>query len=312
MMLNQITITAVLFLSQASLAQVLMADSVTVSRDFVQLSDVADLSSVGEERRQMLGEIPLYRGLKPGQEVHIPAAELSRSLRRAMTQLGIEGAKRPLYRLPKRLSLRRGVQLTAATFSSRLIQDLAKACEDCRFEIEDLKIPQKLLSQACELWSWDSSKLSSKAHLLIPVTTSCGPPAEYTVSAKLRIFKKGAVSRNILKAHTYLLPSDLREDWVEITFARDEILKPAEVQGRKLKKRVNAGVGLFSGDLAKEFDVRRGQLAKVAVGSGNLEVISSAIAEQDGVVGDYIRLKHPATGKLLSGRVYAQGEVRVE
>ena len=303
-------VLAFLFSFEWAAAQVLVRAQGTTASDIIRLSDIADLRALSPRVQEQLAQLEIYSGLKPGQRINIPASELSQILRKSMTQMGLAVEDRPLYRFPQSLMVRRAVPLTDMSFTELLRLELEQSCDECQVSISEVKIPKTLMN--CELWSITSQRLKMKPQQLVEIETECPQKQIINISAKASIFKKGVMTQRSLTQHSELGLEDLKEAWVDVSYSGDEPLSLQAALGRKVKRRLAENSPIFRKDLEKDFDVKRGQAAKIILGSGGLEITSMGIAEENGVVGDLIKVKNLSTQKVLAGRVDTQGNVRIE
>jgi flagella basal body P-ring formation protein FlgA len=91
-----------------------------------------------------------------------------------------------------------------------------------------------------------------------------------------------------------------------------EVVHPGtSLQGMRARKALRAGDLLCAGDMEPKPPVSRGEQVVVRSSAGLVSVQSKGIAEQDGVVGERLRVRNPSSGEFYLALVVAEGEVVV-
>lgn len=120
------------------------------------------------------------------------------------------------------------------------------------------------------------------------------------------------VARQLIQRGTEIGPGMLEEvqrpvlglDPLVITSLKD-------VDRAEAARDIPAGLVLRSYDIKRTLLVRKGQLALLTVGQGKgFEISVRVEAQQDGHLGEQIRLKNPESGRLVSGVVIGPNAVR--
>lgn len=120
------------------------------------------------------------------------------------------------------------------------------------------------------------------------------------------------VARQLIKRGTELTP-DLMEEVQRPTLGLDPLaihsLKDAD--RAEVIRDIPAGTVLRSYDIKRTLLVRKGQAAQLTVGQGSGFQISVRVeAQQDGYLGEQIRLKNTESGRLISGVVTGPNAVK--
>ena len=88
--------------------------------------------------------------------------------------------------------------------------------------------------------------------------------------------------------------------------------EPLRVEGLVVRHALRAGTELLREDLRLPPAVHRGQSIELETGSGATRIRIPAVAEQDGEVGEMVRLRSEWNGSKLTGRVTGTRKARVE
>lgn len=91
----------------------------------------------------------------------------------------------------------------------------------------------------------------------------------------------------------------------------ETMLPGTSLDGMRARKALRAGDVLCAGDMEPKPPVSRGERVVVHSAAGLVTVVATAIAEQDGAVGDRLRVRNPGSGELYEALVTAEGEVVV-
>ena len=104
-------------------------------------------------------------------------------------------------------------------------------------------------------------------------------------------------------------------------YTQDEIWAPGPCTGERemqkpdglvAKRAIAAGAELFKEDLRRPPAIHRGQSVELEAASGAARIRISAVAEQDGEVGETVQLRSGWNGSRLTGRVTGAQKARVE
>ena len=105
-----------------------------------------------------------------------------------------------------------------------------------------------------------------------------------------------------------LVRSDERAPWQPTC---EVVSQSTSLQGMRARKALRAGDALCADDVEPKPPVSRGEPVVVHSTAGLVTVVSKGIAEQDGAIGDRLRVKNPSSGELYLAVVTAEGEVVV-
>lgn len=89
------------------------------------------------------------------------------------------------------------------------------------------------------------------------------------------------------------------------------LISTAAVEGMRVRKALQAGDLLCAQDLEPKPPVSKGEQVLVHSTAGRVTVVSKGVAEQDGALGDALRVRNPTNGERYMAWVSAEGEVVV-
>jgi flagella basal body P-ring formation protein FlgA len=134
----------------------------------------------------------------------------------------------------------------------------------------------------------------------------------YGVTGEFRVFQKIPVVLRNYGLNEKLDVHDLELRKKEITFSPGYVSKIDDLAGRTLSYPVSQGEPVQIRHKKPENTVEKGQIIQVQYQGNNFVVTSSAVAEQSGSVGDYVKIKNLDSQKTLSGVVLGKGLVEVQ
>ena len=280
----------------------------------ILLRDVGAAGFVSEDLKILAQDMKILEGMKAGEEKTFSNAEMVRVLKE---KVAVENKLTNLnwtYFVPEKITFRAKSILPQNRISTMLMNDLSERCEACRFQFRDLKVPVLKENLDLKNINIDTSGLRIVGSFLIPVKVdyASGLQKTYYVTGQLQTHVKALVSTRALQVGDSLDSKDYKEQEIEISFSQDALAVVDDLKGKTLNKMLAVGRPIYKSDLKKEMVVQRGQLIRAISGDETFEVSAQMQAEENGAVGDLIRMKNTETQKLMSGRVIERGVVRIQ
>jgi flagella basal body P-ring formation protein FlgA len=196
---------------------------------------------------------------------------------------------------------------------NQIISAINSKCPNCKVIFKDLRLPQILEKNqytSCELQT-DALKISNS--FVIPYVCYFGSQKKnFWVTGSIKVTAQGPVATRQLVPGERVSGKDLKLDEVDVTYARDGIARVEDLIGQSLNRYVSVNQPIFRSDVKKELAVTRGQIVKAIVGTENFEISSQAYAEEQGFVGDMIKVKNTETQRYLSGQIIEKGVVKIQ
>lgn len=124
------------------------------------------------------------------------------------------------------------------------------------------------------------------------------------------IMAKAYTLRWAMPAHSTITPDDVVEKKINIaTLSSDPMISLPERQWSR--KALEKGEVLLNADFTRKPAVIAGHLVSVVSRSGAITIQSSAVALQNGNIGERIRVKNANSGQMYSATVIANGRLSV-
>ncbi len=281
----------------------------------IRLMDVATVSFVAPNEAQAALKIPLLPAQSDGEVKKFKNSELVRLLKAKVGAVSEIADEKWTYFVPEEVEIRAKKNLISnQSVENQLTIAILARCGDCKVSLHDLKIPQireKLSFENCEI---QTESLKAGGSFILPVQCrfSGNENKTYWLSGSSKVFKLAPVSSRQLNPGEKITSHDFRMEEVDVTYAKDGIPTSSEVEGQLASRILSVNQPIFKSDYKKELAITRGQLIRAISGNETFEVTSQAVAEEQGYVGDLIRIKNSESQKVLSGQIVEKGVVKVQ
>ncbi len=300
------------FLAEAN-SELIFRSEVSSEKANLQLEDVADLSGFSDEEQKTLGKLSLISDLKWNQSQTLSSAEISQRIRGDLAKIENEWGRKIQLKLPAELKIERKMRSLDVKNATADLQNIFSGmCEACEIEISNVTVP-RLPSKNQSAWTISAPRELPRGSFSVPVEVmkEQGEKQIFWIQGRLSVFRQVPVALRAINLGERLQKSDIGLQRKDLTFAQDSTPNIEEIQGRRLKQSLRAGSVVFSNYIEQEKALRRGEVVKVRSGEGGWEVALSAVAEQDGVIGDSVRVRNPKSNLTLVGVVTGPGEVEL-
>ena len=194
-------------------------------------------------------------------------------------------------------------KILAIEVERKIKNHLSTLCSDCKFKISLSKMPTVKSSE----WQIDFSNLKDRGAFLLSIA------GEATwVSGFIKTEKPVVVAQRDIRLGEEIRVKDFSVENIDITYAKDYFTSVDQIENAQATSHISAFSPLSSRQMKKKPDVIRGQQVQIMIGDEQLQVSASAVSEQEGVVGDVIRLKLQGSQKLVTGEVVQKGVVKIQ
>jgi flagella basal body P-ring formation protein FlgA len=179
--------------------------------------------------------------------------------------------------------------------------------------MDQLKLPQVPKDQEILAMDLKLSDLKNNRAFVLPlhVETSRGKLPLW-VTGKVSVFKETPVSKKLIRLGQVITENDFELREVDVSFVQDGVPSPKEVIERAASRLITAGEPIFFKDVKKIPDLFRGQTVKILVGTEEFEITTLGVAEEDGNLGDRIRVRSESIKKTVTGKIVEKGTVKIE
>lgn len=281
----------------------------------ITMKDIARFEALNPVDEKNLSEIVVTNAPKLGEKKSITSRELITLLKSKSENLkGWNGSKIKMQ-IPTTVRIENvGASIDENKLKSDLLAAWQKMCADCQFNIKQIQTPKidpKHQNLAWQLKAVSLPRSSFSTAIEILGEEGHANPM-YWVNGSVEMLKKVPVATRAIYFAERIELGDFKWEWRDVSLAQDGIPLAGELAGKRLRGSVRAGDILWRASIEKEKALTRGESVRVLVGEPTWQVSLTALAEQDGFIGDTVKVKNPKTSKILSGVVTAKGEVSVQ
>lgn len=154
-------------------------------------------------------------------------------------------------------------------------------------------------------------KPSSQMMLRLRLIALDGTATTATVFVRAKIFRDAWIAQEPLTRQTNIDPTTLELRRVDILRQRDLVPVETPLEDLMMSRSLPAGRFLTWRDVARRPLVRKGQMIEVAAIDGTLAITMKALALQDGLAGELVRVRNTESRREFAAVVTAQGQAEV-
>jgi flagella basal body P-ring formation protein FlgA len=275
----------------------------------VTLLDVVEADRLSTDAQKILKNVVLGDAPKEGEQRVYSTKHIADSLRTGL------GRRFSGVKIPNQVVVaNRGYEIDAEILKAELLSRWQIACDECRFVFQNIKLPVMSADYKGFPWRIEFSTQMPKGSFSekLWVERSSNDRQLFWLTGQVQTLRKVPVATKALLPGMRIMPSDIKYDWRDTTFATDGIVDEKNIIGQEVRFAVSANDIVWARAVQRERAVRRGDIVKVFVGEGNWQVTLEAQTQQDGYVGDIVTVKNLQTKKLMSGEVVGVNEVALK
>ncbi len=154
--------------------------------------------------------------------------------------------------------------------------------------------------------------LKGRVTLYVDVTVDGKAQGRLSLSAWIDRFDEVVSFTRSMTRGSILAASDLQVGRMNVSNVRDIYFSSLQdVVGKSLTRNAHRNRAVTMDMVAEPPLVKRGDMVKVTVSSGNLSIVTVGIAKEDGKKNDTIQVKNMTSGKLINVVVTGKAEVNV-
>lgn len=290
--------------------EISIPDSVEISqRKTLRLGDIALVKNSSPELLTFIDTIVLRedaRDLLLRETLN--SSEILNRVRQGLSEHAALKKLNPAFKIPTQVKVSFSTtSISKKEVERRILNTLKVRCGDCEYTVSVQSTPQT----KSEHWNMDLSQLSSRGGFLLPVRDGEQGQIKW-ISGTIRVSQLTPVATRLILQGERVQPADVRLEMTDTTFAKDNALRLEDIQGQLAARALSVGTAIWSSDLKREPAARRGQIVKALLGDADFEISVNMLADENGFIGDMIRVKNPENQKILSGVVIEKGVVKLQ
>lgn len=290
--------------------EISIAKNVEISqRPLLRLSDIAEVNQGSEEVLTFMDEVVLREDAR---ELLLSQAMGSQEiLHKIKSALNAQDSKQKMkltFKIPSEIKIDFSPSpISKQEIERKILNVLKTQCHSCDYKLSIQSIPS--ISQ--RQWELDFSKLNPKGGFLLPVKEGVLGEQKW-ISGTIRVSQLTPVASKLILQGERVQPEDIQMVMTDITYAKDSTLRLSDIQGQLAVRTLPLGSPVWSSDLKREPAAKKGQMVKALVVEDGFEISTSMIAEDNGFIGDLIKVKNLQTQTVLSGSVVEKGVVKLQ
>ena len=126
-------------------------------------------------------------------------------------------------------------------------------------------------------------------------------------------FQEVLILKDKVKRSTELASEQVEVTRVEVTTIKEQPLISADqLNGKRVARNLRKGAILTTNCLENIPDIESGNEISIVYASENCRIAASGVALQNGMTGEFIRVKNSASGKIIMAKIIDSKEVSVE
>ena len=159
----------------------------------------------------------------------------------------------------------------------------------------------------------DADRLLARLPVWVDISVDGHYSRTAVLSYALKLGQVVRVARRDLPAGSVIAEADFEAKQQDVTEVLQEVLPGNEFEaGARTKKSIRKGQMLLRDQLSPQGMVLRGDSVKLLLSDGGLQIETRAIAEQDGVIGQRVKIRPETSVAAVTGLIVGPGVVRVE
>lgn len=290
--------------------EVSIPGSVEISqRELLRLGDIAVVSGGTEELLSLIESVVLRedsRELLLSQ--YLSSQEILTKVRTVIASREDLHRLNPIFKIPSQVKVSFSSTPISRQEVERKIHNTLKArCNACEYKIsiQSTPVPSE------KNWELDFTQFSPKGGFLLPLRDGNQAQLKW-ISGTIRVSQLTPVTTRLILQGERVQPADIHMALTDVTFARDGVLRLEDIQGQMVARSLPVGSPIWKTDLQREPAAKRGQIVKALLGAESFEISVNMQAEENGFLGDLIKVKNLDTKKILSGLIVEKGVVKLQ
>lgn len=286
---------------------------VVVDKNDIFLSDVLTAENIPAELKPQFDKIRLGDAPQAGETRRFTNYAVSEIIRHQLRGQDQELLRKYSFSIPNEINVIRKSKFDIKDLEKAITQWFQKSCEDCEIQISSLRLPNIKDFSGYD-WNLVVSNNVPRGNFTVPVELIKNKKVEKTIWAQgqVKIIKTVPVVRRELSVGAKIQPEDIEYTKKDITFERNSFPHEEEILGSEVAQNIGANQILLTRHLKRRLTLNKGTSVGVTMKSQGWKIYSKAVAQENGYIGDYVKVQNPDTKRVLTGVVTADGTVEVK
>jgi len=289
-------------------ANIIIFPEAFVQGPTIRLYEIAKFQNMSRQQLAKIKDIDLADAPQFSEVLSFSSEAIAEMLRSKLNDNNLK------FEIPSNISIKNlASKISADSVRSRIINGVRSSCEDCKIELRDVAVPPVRETSVKTTWdiSADWSRVRGAFQLPLEVTNSAGKKDIYWVTGKALLNRRVLVTKRNLLFGEKIQKDDVELQNRDVTYSTDTVTQPGEVVGAIANTVIPANTLLTRSKFQRPPALKRGQDVTVRMGDSGWNVSIKGVAEQNGKLGDMVKVLNPLTKKVVVGTVVADGVVEV-
>ncbi|KYG67156.1 flagellar biosynthesis protein FlgA [Bdellovibrio bacteriovorus] len=277
-------------------------------RPLLRLSDVARLTQGNANLLAFMDDVVLREDARDlVLASHMNAQEILTKVRSIMKNRDDVRLLNPSFKIPSQVKVSFSKEaISHEEVNRKILNHLNVTCPSCEYRVSVTKTPVPSQKE----WDLDFSQMSTKGGFLLPLRE--GSDQIKWISGTIRVSQLTPVATRLILQGERVQSGDVRMVMTDVTYAKDSVVRAEDIQGQVAARSLAVGTPIWTSDLKREPAAKKGQIVKAMLGDETFEISVNMQAEDNGFIGDLIKVKNIETQKVMSGLVVEKGVVKLQ
>ncbi len=280
----------------------------------VTIGDITNFQGFGERELSQIKSIRLTDAPAEGEERVFSDVALSQIFRQYLPLLQAEHGEKIRMMIPSRVVVSRKVfRLNSQDVENEIRSQLQTICSACEFQFSNLTLPTlNGVMDRSTTWRVRLRSELPRGSFSVPLELK-NQQGQKTlwVSGSLQIFRRVPIAQRMLQIGDKVAESDFSFERRDVTFESDAFPTQAELMSAFAARGIAVSKPIGRSMIRREQALKVGEPVRIVSGTDDWQISMDGIAQQNGFVGDLVRVQIPRTRKSLSGMVKEKGLVEV-
>lgn len=281
-----------------------------VLNEHILLKDITKTENVAPELQAKINSIVIGDTPKEGEVRSFSSYAISEIIRYNLRN-EIENI---IIKIPSEVKVsRKATKLTATAVQAKLKTWVESTCEPCEVQVSSLRVQDAGKLTPAMTWTVSNTQIIPKGNfnISLDIYKDNNFYKKVFVQGALRILKEVPVVKRNLQYGERIQRDDVSFEKQDITFNRETIPVAEELYGSEVAGNLSSGQIIWQRNLKRKMALTRGAPVQVTVQNQGWRIHLAAISQDNGYLGDTVKVLNPETKKLIVGVVSGDGMVEV-
>ncbi len=280
-----------------------------VNKKYISLKDIVEFKNVSARLVKDIGDIKLSDAPAKGERKIFTNRAISKILRKKLKGKGVK------FKIPKYITVESPVYtITRNSVKAKLIGFWKTLCDECEFNITQINMPTIPAQYKSNNWSLPEGgqlpKGSFNQHLRVE---NGSQNVNFWITGQVKVLKIVPVLKRTLFVGQKIQPGDFEYKKREVTFLQNRVNPDKnQIVGKRVRRGLRSGEIIWLDSLERSKALRRGDVVTVVSSNSSWSIAIKAVAQQDGFVGDLVRLLNQVSNKIIMGKVISENLVELQ